>query len=540
MIGLQLRGWARFLGRNLRTVKGALLALVGLTFFGLWLASLILTPRAGGADPEVVRRFGPAILLGYCLLNVVTSSSERAVYFTPAEVDFLFPAPFDRRTLLAYKVALSFLVGLPTTLFLTVVLQTHAAWFWGAFLGLLLAYLFLQLFTMAVNLLATAIGARLYTRGRRLILVGLLVGIGILALRSGPGTSDLLQRAERTIVWRIVAWPLSRFVETFLAQEVWPDLLVNAAMALGIDLLMLVVVFALDADFMEASASASARIYAQLQRVRRGEGVGPRSGKARFSLPTLPWLGGIGPIFWRQLTTAVRGLGRLLFLLLIFGTLMVGPSLTGGSGEGDLHVVGTAVGMVVAMSLFLTTLVPYDFRGDVDRLDVLKSLPVAPWRLAVGQLLTPVLLLTLVQWIVLGVVQGVMGRVAPLLLVFAAFALPFNFLLFGLENLLFLLFPMRLTAAAPGDFQAMGRNVLFLLAKTFSLALVGGMAALMGGLVYYLVGLVLPATTGTGERVQWSFALAAAWGTVALAAAGLVPLVARAFVAFDVARDTPP
>jgi hypothetical protein len=196
--------------------------------------------------------------------------------------------------------------------------------------------------------------------------------------------------------------------------------------------------------------------------------------------------------------------------------------------------------MVLAMSMFLTTVVPYDFRGDVDRLEVLKSLPVAPWCLAIGQLLTPVLLLTLVQWTVLGLVQGIVGRVAPLLLVFAAFTLPFNFLLFGLENLLFLLFPMRLMAAAPDDFQAMGRNVLFLLGKAFSLTLVAGAAALVGGLVYVLVGLATRPLPGAGEMMQWACALAAAWMAVAVCAAALVPLVAKAFVAFDVARDTPP
>jgi len=158
----------------------------------------------------------------------------------------------------------------------------------------------------------------------------------------------------------------------------------------------------------------------------------------------------------------------------------------------------------------------------------------------IGQLLTPVLVLTLMQWTVLGLVQGIVGRVAPLLLVFAAFTLPFNFLLFGLENLMFLLFPMRLMAAAPGDFQAMGRNVLFLLGKAFSLTLVAGAAALAGGLVYLLVGLAARPLPGTGETLQWACALAVAWMAVDVCAAALVPLVAKAFVAFDVARDTPP
>ena len=59
------------------------------------------------------------------------------------------------------------------------------------------------------------------------------------------------------------------------------------------------------------------------------------------------------------------------------------------------------------------------------------------------------------------------------LVVGAAFALPLNFLLFSLDNLLFLWFPSRIWATNPGDFQALGRNVLIILTK----AIVGGAAA---------------------------------------------------------------
>ena len=84
----------------------------------------------------------------------------------------------------------------------------------------------------------------------------------------------------------------------------------------------------------------------------------------------------------------------------------------------------------------------------------------------------------------------------------------------------------------------MGRNVLFLLGKAFSLTLVAGAAALAGGLVYLLVGLAARPLPGAGEMMQWACALAAAWMAVAVCAAALVPVVAKAFVAFDVARDT--
>ena len=89
LLALQVRGWMRNLGRGLRTVKGALVALFGVGFLALWLLSVALTPTSS-IIPEELRRYGPAFFLLYCLLTVILSRGERALYFSPGEVNFLF------------------------------------------------------------------------------------------------------------------------------------------------------------------------------------------------------------------------------------------------------------------------------------------------------------------------------------------------------------------------------------------------------------------------------------------------------------------
>ena len=331
LIGLQLRGWSRYLLGRLLTLKGALLATLGGTFFVLWAASVCFaqaaTPRSG-LEPLYVQRAGPGVLLVYCVLNVLLSSGERGVYFSPAEVNFLFPAPFGRRSLLGYKVVFNVLIGLPSSLVLSAISYGVSTSFLRAFVGMTLIVLFMQLFTMAVNLIAVSAGARLYSRGRKLLLVAVLALAALIVWRveGDPRRWDFraLLRVEHTVEWQVVTLPLTWFFKTFTAETLWPDLVKYAALGLLVNGALLGVVFALDAHYMEASAAASAKIYARLQRVRSGAGGAAPAGKVRFTLPMLPSLGGVGTLCWRQLTTTARMPGRLLVVaLLIFLPILI-------------------------------------------------------------------------------------------------------------------------------------------------------------------------------------------------------------------------
>jgi hypothetical protein len=539
LIALQLRGWLRYLRQSLRTLKGALLALVGAAVFVPWVLAVLLTPRQpSGWMGGDLRDTGPALLLLYCFMNVAFSTGERSIYFPPAEVNFLFTGPFSRRQLLAYKIAATLLVSVPTALFMSLAFHVYSSWFAASFLAMLLIVLFMQLFSMALNLLAISAGARLYTRGRKLVAVAVvLLAVAVLLQVSGPPSQwephELLRQVPQTQTWKIVSWPLRWFFVAFMAERFYPDLLVSAPLAALVDLVLIGIVFALDAQFLEASAAVSARIYARMQRLRRG-GMGSgeglrRGGKVRLSLPMLPWLGGLGPMVWRQLTTALRGADRLLLLLLVLGVVLVGPMLTSLREEQDS--IPLVLGLVALwLTLFLTTMLPFDFRGDIDRLAFLKTLPLSPWRLAVAQVLAPVVLMTGLQWTGLAVVASTSPPsewLLPACLTCALYLPPINFLLFALDNLLFLLFPTRLMAVTPGDFQALGRNVLFMVAKAIALVVVALTTLVVGGIVY--------AVTGN----NWQLGALAAWPIVVMSAAALVPFVAWAFTIFDVGRDTP-
>lgn len=535
LLWLRCKAWARRLGRSVRTVRGALLVGVGLSLLLLWVVPALLTGAPVGGRGAEVRQYGPWALLAFCVMNLLLSTNENALTFNAAEVNFLFPAPLSRRQLLLYKVWGVVGQSVLSGLFFTLFMRQYASLTVAAIVGLILTILMLQLFAMLLALLASVLGARAYNRRRKLVIGLVAVAIAAAAFQAFGGVwrgdwRSAVDELDRSPVVGVLLAPARWFVGAFSAEQLWPDLVQWAALALAVDGVLLLLLFALDAHYLEAAAVASERRYAQAQQVRRGGvvmmGV-PGTRRLRFTAPALPYLGGVGPVLWRQATTFLRSWWSLLLVLLLTAILSVPLLARAGAAGGVEQTAPMMIGMLASMTLVIPTLLPFDFRGDVDRMDVLKVLPVPAWALVVGQLLTPVAVVTLAQLLVMALAYFTGGRDEPWLLAACAFLPPVNFLLFAIENLLFLWFPHRLVATTPGDFQVLGRQVILWLAKFVGLTLMLGLA--------FAAGLASFLATGN----NWVVAGVAAWVACTVLAGAVVPLVASAFRRFDVSRDTP-
>src|SRR4051812_37900697 len=107
---LQARAAVRRAVRGVRTPRGAAFFAVGVLVFGLWLGPVLFStllhsrPEAGAlrTDPRKARQFMPALLLLFCVASLF-STGDKAISFSPGEVNFLFAGPFTRRQLLGYK-----------------------------------------------------------------------------------------------------------------------------------------------------------------------------------------------------------------------------------------------------------------------------------------------------------------------------------------------------------------------------------------------------------------------------------------------------
>ena len=398
----------------------------------------------------------------------------------------------------------------------------------------MLASAFLHLLSMAVSLAIITLEAHAYNRHRKFALGGLF-GVALLIVLQVTGeafpqsTGEFFTRAEESPLLQLILEPLSWYARAFAAPHVWPDLVQWSLMAMAVNGLLAVAVIGFDTHYLEAASITSERVYARLQRIRSAGSSFQLFAPAKglFSLPSLPWWGGLGPIAWRQLLAAVRSVKGLLLYLCFFGALLLWPFLFEKASRGITDLLGEMTPAIIIMAtLFISSMIAFDFRADIDRIDVLKSMPIPPYGLAFGQLVTPVILATIFQLFLVAFLGAVWHGLGRLALIGVIFIVPFNVLLFGVDNLLFLWFPSRFIPT-PGDFLLMGQQLLVSVARSLTLTLMLILAGLPAGLVYLLAGN--------------AFALLfAAWLGLASVAMGLVWFVAQAFCRFDVARSTPP
>jgi hypothetical protein len=533
LIFLQSRGLVRRTISGAKSPRRAVFLVIGLGVLVMWLAPALATRVAVRHDSrrsiESVHHFreiAPMALLGVCVLTILSSAGDKAIAFSPGEVDILFPGPFTRRQLLSYKILRSALAALITALIVSIGLMPYAESWLACYAGAFLTLLFIQLVSTAGVLVGQTIGQRIYTLTRTALVVVVIVAALLLA-RHWLSAVDGLEGIESfrdTPVGSVILRPFEPFGNAMTARSL-DDFVKNAVEAIAIALGLFVLVILLDANYLEAALSASQRRYAQIQRIRSGALLhATLKGDVAWRLPRPRWLLGAGPVVWRQATNAARSAKGLMFVLL-FVAVIVGPLFATALKSADIAQPLLAV--IAWLTVLLSGLLKFDFRGDLDHIDQLKSLPLAPSAIAVGQLVVPTVILSAAHILLLLCVALTTGSKHELFFTAAVLALPFNALLMSTENLLFLLFPSRPAASSPGDFQVLGRQAAQLVIKSVSV--------IVGVMIAMAIAVPLFILTGGSYIVLTLVA-----GALLLAqTCALVPAVAWAFARFDPSVDTP-
>lgn len=492
--------------RQVRRLKSPR-ALAALALAGLWAFSLFASPGPGEsgrpADFLATETMFRLVVLGTfagAAFYWLVGSERRALAFTPAEVDFLFPAPLTRRQLVLYK-----LLRAQATIFLNVVIWTLLLRR-GDATGVDLVFRPLSLWLLLATLHLHRLGATLVRLGavghgrvglRRMAIPLTLFGIaagavaGVLVftwpeggISSLSGLSAWIREATDAPMARVALWPAAVAVAPVYAETAmeWVRSMLPALLLLGAHLLWVV---RADAAFEEAAVGAAAwRASRVRDRMNAAPDPGSLARRISARLPLAPNGAPAVALLWKNMLAAART-ERLAVPVVAFPLIALGFALFGNampSNIRDIAALGLATWLIVTIAAG-PNWVRNDLRRDLTRLELLKSWPVEGSSIVSTSALSSALALSILQLLA---ALAAFSAAAPTLfeefgyssvfamVVTAVIGLPvLNLLASLVHNGASLLFPawVHLGPERPGGLEAMGQLYLTLFA-TVALLLV--------------------------------------------------------------------
>ncbi len=426
-----------------------------------------------------------------------------ALAFLPAEVHYLFPGPLSRRQLLVYRMVRSQLVLLLNALIWTLLLRRFGLTlsapmrFFAAWAGF--SVLSLHQLGTALVLAPPARGARRIAgwvaRGLAAAgVVALLVGVAPLYLKRGElditSAMELLGQAVASPPISTVLAPFHLIVAPLLATSVGGWLAALAAV-IGIIALHVVWILSMHVEFADLAVTASAKRAERLATMRAARSGGaivkPRIGKStRQWLPLAPVGHPAIAIAWKNTMSLIRGMGTrtIVMIVALVVPFVVMSRTMGASGGGEDKLVGVIPYLMILAITLLTgpRMLRNDLRQDLLRLSTLKTFPMTGSALVAGEILSPTLVLTALQSLVVALcyltVPAVPAAMRDAGVPMAVLVLvPFAFLAWNgvntiIQNGLTLMFPswVRLGSDS-GGVEAMGQNLLVTFGSMFALLL---------------------------------------------------------------------
>ncbi len=386
---LRQRGVLRQFGRSMRQPSRAVSVLLVLVAIGF----LAWTALANRDQAQSISRESLAVLGAMVFsMSVASGFAQTGPRFAPADVDFLFPAPFTPRQLLIWRLLQMWPLTLVSTSFMLLAFGLRVERPERFLIGmtlLQLTALHLQLLVaVLISRCSDAVAARLRSAGRSFALLALFGALAYLVwtVMERGGVAELIGPVATSPTARLLFFPAAAcsdyvFGETSLGVA-WAlaRLAIGAAGTLALLLLP-------DIDFLEESVATTARL-AKVTRRRDGvvvESAEGRSGRSLMLPPSPLLFRGAGALVWKNLIVLARSWRSVVPGLLI-GLMVVLPAAwTVRRGVAT----NVALGSLLMATIFWSSALAFDLRREFDRLEELRALPLSSTTLVLAELLVP-------------------------------------------------------------------------------------------------------------------------------------------------------
>ena len=550
-------------------------AVVGIVYFG-WVFGRPF--NRAGRNPEAlaalplermptVTAIAALLVTLWMALYWLWPRSRAALRFSEAEIAFLFPAPVSRRTLIHFRWINAQLRILFTSLILTLV---SAGWSFvpgNAAVRLLGCWLLLStidLHGVGSSFAITRLLDRGMTSVRRSALTLGVAGAAVAAALIGswralrapePGTlanpSAVFDYIGSLLATEPLAWllaPARWLVQPLLAHD-----LASFAAALGPALLIYAAHYAWvlrsEVSFEEASLAQAEKRAARRSAMLRTGTV--RLGRGESKAQPAPFkLADVGrpeiAFLWKNLLASASYLQRPRAALIAAALIVVGSGWLARLEIPPLQLVFAMIGLIGAgyTLAFGPMIARQDLRHDLPNTDILKTYPLPGWQIVLGEVLAPIVIVTVLVWLQLLVTAlnfrppdgALPPAVRAAVAIGAGVTVPFLCAtLVVLMNAFSLLFPAW--APQPGrarGIDAMGQGILFL--GVMILAMLGVLlpAALAAAAVFFLLLWVL------GPIAAGAFGMLAALSVLSTEIAFAISFLGKRFEHFDLSVELKP
>lgn len=466
----------------------------------------------------------------------IFGADRGALAFVPAEVQFLFPAPVSRRTLIQAKLLRTQFAILLNVLIFTVLLRGGggSADSWRRAAALWVGFSVMALHRLGASIVRANALEHARAGWRRSIVPMVVFTALLVALAWGFITQIDALKAAAAIGFKQVGLEIvSTLQQPVPSAALWPVRAVLAPLftttpagwlaampwAVAILAAHFLWVLQLDSAFEEAALEATQHRAERIQRFRTSQSGKARSKKGKVArIPRLRLHGRPAmAVAWKNVAAALRGgAWRTQLISFTIGLLVLAVLIRTASTDAADLFVGLVVGWGAMLVFIGPSWMRFDLRLDLPRLTILKTWPLPGKQIVAAEIAAVTLLHSITIWslmvvpITLVVMDpSLLSERLSLLPVVVAIALGIpllNALMFTVQNAMALLFPawVKMGTETRG-FETMGQNLLTMGATTIvaAVALVfpaglGFLVLLFGGDV---AGWTLPVATLAGGTI---------------------------------------
>ena len=532
---------------RIRSPRRIIATSLAILFFTLYLLNgiFIISARAP-ADPERLRLWlsgGMVIYAIYHGIRCCWSTSIADLELTSAEELWLGGAPVRRSSLAVYHLGAIIMATLMKTFLLAVVLFGDVGHLELMIIGVFTALLLMEstrlilqrLFAgfsptqrgrlrIASTLIGTALVLQIICRLIANTPMGSPTWMYVLGLFESLGQTA----ASDAVQWMSIPWIVPAQIAVTENYTLLTCLqLVGATALIPLSILVLVRVDAWASGqrlAAEQRALREHRYRVGCDEVSAAEKLGmthPIRGWLEQRLPH--WCDETLAVVARQAISIDRYKRTIAFSFAVPLILCLSPLFTGQVRQQWFFVVG---GIAMCTMLLAPPALRLDFRRDLKRMLLLRSMPVTPLSMVIGQLILPILITCLFQWITIGIAAAIIQPGLSQIILWTGMLAALAVFTFASENALFLAFPHHqhtqgLAMMVRAKLTFMGKATVIAIA----VGLLGGWAIACGQLPSPLAGPCLV-----------SGAIAASWIAAVLSIAACTLCWRR----FDLALDVPP